>query len=80
MITTVEKWGNSLAIPIPVDLARDIHLAEGMEIDLRVIDGNLVIQTRNRKRYTLDELVAEIEPENLHGEVDSGIAVGKEVW
>jgi antitoxin MazE len=80
MIATVGKWGNSLAVRIPPDLAEDIQVAEGMEIDLCVIEGNLVIQPRSRKRYTLDELVAGIAPENLHGEVDSGTAIGKEVW
>jgi antitoxin MazE len=80
MIAKVDKWGNSLAIRIPPDLADDIHLAEGTEIDLRVIDGNIVIQPRIQKRYTLDELIAGITPENLHGEIDSGIAMGQEVW
>jgi antitoxin MazE len=29
---------------------------------------------------TLDELIEQITPENLHCEVDTGIAVGKEIW
>jgi len=30
--------------------------------------------------YTLEELVAQITPENRHGEIDIGSAVGKEIW
>ncbi|AFZ25903.1 growth regulator [Cylindrospermum stagnale PCC 7417] len=80
MVATVAKWGNSLAIRIPQNLAKEIHLAEGVEIDIRVADGTLVMKPRNRKRYSLDELIKGITPENLHSEIDSGIAVGNEVW
>ena len=80
MVATVAKWGNSLAVRIPQNLAKEINLAEGAEIDISVVDGTLVIKPRNRKRYSLDELIKEITPENLHAEIDSGIAVGNEVW
>jgi antitoxin MazE len=80
MVSTVAKWGNSLAIRIPQTLAKEIHLAEGTEIDLVVVDGTLVVKPRSRKRYSLDELVEGITPENLHTEIDSGIAVGNEIW
>jgi antitoxin MazE len=80
MVLIVAKWGNSLAIRIPQNLAKEIHLTEGAEIDLGIIDGNLVVKPIVRKRYSLDELVNAITPENLHGEIDSGVAVGNEFW
>jgi antitoxin MazE len=80
MVAIVAKWGNSLAIRIPQNLAKEIHLAEGAEIDLGIVDGNLVVKPRTRKRYSLNELVNAITPDNLHGEVDSGSAVGNEFW
>lgn len=80
MAATVAKWGNSLAVRIPQNLAKEIQLAEGAEIDIIVVDGTLVIKPRNRKRYSLDELIKGITPENLHAEIDSGIAVENEVW
>jgi antitoxin MazE len=80
MATTVAKWGNSLAIRIPQNLAKEIHLTEGVEVELAAIDGSLVIKPKNRKRYSLDELTDAITPENLHDKIDSGIAVGNEVW
>lgn len=80
MVATVAKWGNSLAVRIPQNLAKEILLAEGVEIDLAVVDGSLVIKPRSRKRYSLDELIKGITPENLHSEIGSGIAVGNEVW
>lgn len=80
MAATVAKWGNSLAVRIPQNLAKEIHLAEGAEIDISVVDGTIVIKPRSRKRYSLDQLIEGITPENLHTEIDSGIAVGNEVW
>lgn len=80
MVATVAKWGNSLAVRIPQHIAKEIQLIEGAEVDLVVIDGNLVIKPRPRRRYSLEELVTAITPENLHSEVKSGAAVGNEAW
>ena len=80
MVATVAKWGNSLAVRIPQHVVKEIQLTEGAEVDLVVIDGNLVIRPRPRRLYSLDELIAAITPENLHSEVESGAAVGNEVW
>ncbi len=80
MVATVAKWGNSLAVRIPQNLAKEIHLAEGVEIDLGVVDGTLVMKPRSRQRYSLDELLQGITPENRHAEIESGVAIGHEVW
>jgi antitoxin MazE len=80
MVATVAKWGNSLAIRLPQHLVKEIQLAEGVEVDLVVVDGNLVVKPRTRKRYSLEEMVSAITPENLHTEVESGSAVGNEAW
>jgi antitoxin MazE len=80
MFTNVAKWGNSLAIRIPQNLAKEIDLTEGSEVELDIIDGNLVLIPRKRKRYSLDQLVQGITPDNLHAEIDSGVATGKEIW
>jgi antitoxin MazE len=79
MQTQVGKWGNSLAVRIPAAYARDLDLKEGMELDVSVAEGGLVLRLLPRE-YTLDELVARITPENLHEETDWGPAVGRESW
>ncbi|MEA5594476.1 AbrB/MazE/SpoVT family DNA-binding domain-containing protein [Rivularia sp. UHCC 0363] len=80
MSGNIAKWGNSLAIRIPQHIAREINVTEGSIVDFSVKDGNLTIQPKKRKRYSLEELVSQITPENSHGEIDSGVAVGNEVW
>jgi antitoxin MazE len=80
MASTVTKWGNSLAIRIPQAFAKEISVEDGTEVELSVIDGMLVIKPTLQRHYTLDELVAGITPENLHSEVDWGVAMGNEFW
>jgi antitoxin MazE len=80
MVTTVAKWGNSLAVRLPQHLTKEIQLDEGTEVEFIVIDGNLVIKPRVRKRYALAALVAAITPENRHSELDSGGMMGDEAW
>lgn len=80
MFSIIAKWGNSLAIRIPQNIAKEIDLAEGSEVKLDVVDGNLVLKPKKRNKYTLEGLVEEITPENLHNEIDSGVAKGNEIW
>lgn len=80
MVATVARWGNSLAIRLPQHIVKEIKLTEGVEVDLVVIDGNLVIKPKIRNRYALEDLIDAITPENLHTEVESGVVVGNEAW
>ena len=79
MNTQVGKWGNSLAVRIPGIYAKELHLEEGMELEVTRVDGGLLLRPR-KSAYTLEELLAQIKPENIHGETDWGSAIGREAW
>jgi antitoxin MazE len=79
MTTQVGKWGNSLAVRIPGPYAKDLDLKEGMELDVSLVEGGLLLRPK-QKPYTLDDLVKGITPENIHGETDWGEAAGREAW
>jgi len=78
MLTQIRKWNNQLTINLPKDVADQVCLAEGMDIEISVFNGKIII-TPNVKKYTLSELLAGITPENIHDEVDTGFAVGNEI-
>lgn len=80
MTQVVAKWGNSLGIRIPSPIARQAHLEEGTGVTFTVIDGGLVIKPQRRRKYTLDELLEGMTPDNFHSEIDMGTPVGNEVW
>ena len=78
--TTVSKWGNSLAVRIPLAIAKQAGLGEGDSVAL-TLDGDGGIALRpTRRRYELAELVARITPRNRHRETDWGRPQGQESW
>jgi len=76
----IAKWGNSLGVRIPSAIAKQIDLREGMQVEVSIVDGKLVIQPEQRKKYTLDELLEGMTAEHCHAEVEMGAPVGNEVW
>jgi len=77
MNTQVGKWGDSLAVRIPSALAEELELEEGMDLEVTCVHGGLLLCPR-KHAYTLDELLAQVKPENIHGETDWGPALGGE--
>lgn len=80
MRARVQRWGNSLALRIPKPIAEMSALEEGTDVDLSLDEGRLVVTPVRRRKYTLDELLAQVTDENLHGEIDTGPSVGNEAW
>jgi antitoxin MazE len=50
------------------------------DLEIEVQDGNVVLKPQLRRVYRLDDLVKRITSKNLHGEVDTGAPVGREIW
>ena len=80
MKTSVQKWGNSLALRIPKLLADEVGLHENSAVELSLREGELVIAPATEPELDLDQLLAGITEENLHREVDAGPAMGEEAW
>ena len=80
MQTQIKKWGNSLALRIPKLLAEQLDIKTDSEVEIAVEDGQMVIRPLPEPTLTLEELLAQITDENLHEEVETGTAVGGEVW
>lgn len=77
--TTVQKWGNSLAVRIPKDIADRINITQGSEINVVENEGKITLVPRQPQiKYSLDELLAQCKPENRHEEIDFGVE-GKEL-
>lgn len=80
MKTTVQQWGNSLALRIPQAFAQQTSVRKGTSISLTVKNGRMVIEPLKRRKYSLKQLVSKITPQNRHPETDWGKPMGKEVW
>ena len=80
MQTKIQKWGNSLALRIPKPFAQEIGLDQNSVVEVSLTEGNLVLTPVVAPQYTLEELLAQVTEANLHSEVETGSAMGKEVW
>ncbi len=80
MQTKIQKWGNSLGLRIPRSFAAETQVEEGSTVDLSVENGRLVVRPVRARKYLLRELLKGISAQNLHGEVPTGGAVGRESW
>ena len=80
MNTTVQKWGNSLALRIPLSVARAIRLHQGSVVDMTLVAGKIVVKPRRQRLYALAQLLRGVTTRNRHMAVDWGGRVGQEVW
>lgn len=80
MTSQIQKWGNSLALRIPKAIAQQVGVSHSSEVEISVQEGKIVIAPLPAARYDLAGLLAQVTPENLHGETDWGAAQGREEW
>lgn len=81
MQARIGKWGNSLAFRIPAVMASELNVNENSTVDVSVVDGQLVIKPAVcNKKYSLSELLKGVNKDNIHEEILTGPAKGREIW
>ena len=78
MTVPLKKWGNSLAIRIPKDIATTLSMEYNSLIELAIVNGVLVLKPQKKMR--LESLVSQINSKNLHNEISTGGSIGNEEW
>jgi antitoxin MazE len=78
MKTTVARWGNSLGVRVPKEVAAEVGLTEGAAVTIAAEAGRIVISPAV-PRYTLEELLVGMTPEAMHEAFDWGPDVGREI-
>ena len=73
----VAKWGSSLAVRIPKPIAEQWGVREGSRIEIDSRGDQLVMRKR---AYDLEQMLAQMTPDTLHAEVDTGSPQGREEW
>ena len=79
-ITRIRKWGNSYGIRIPKENMEELGIRPDDMVEIQAESGRLTITPIQKVRYRLDDLLAQMTPENLHGEFQTGKATGAEIW
>ncbi len=57
MQTKIQKWGNSLGLRIPKSFAKQAGVEAGTDVDLSIEGSDLVVRSRRRQRYRLQDLL-----------------------
>jgi antitoxin ChpS len=63
MQVQLTKWGNSLGLRVPKVIAERLRLSEGSRVELETDEAGRIIMTPARRRYTLDDLLAQCDPQ-----------------
>jgi antitoxin MazE len=77
MQTHIQKWGNSMGVRIPMQLAKELHLHPGSRVTLEIENGKLVLQV---PQYDLDSMLEAITPTNRHHLMLDDDQTGSEEW
>lgn len=80
MQSRIQKWGNSLALRIPKSFAQEVGIERDAQVDVSLEDGKLVIEPISKPALTLEQLLSQVTEDNIHHEVDTGPAMGEEIW
>lgn len=82
MQVRISRWGNSLAVRLPKQLAKQLALSEGQTVDLSIVDDALKLapgSVTRIPRYRLEDLLAQCDPNDAPELVDWGPDVGGEI-
>jgi antitoxin ChpS len=60
--TNLRKVGGSVMLAVPPALLDVLNLRPGAKVGIAVESGRLVVEPQRRRRYTLDELLAQCHP------------------
>jgi antitoxin MazE len=77
--STVQQWGNSLAVRIPASVARSAGIRAGQPVELRVAEDGIHLRPKGAPKTTLAQKLAAFDPELHGGESMATGAVGREV-
>jgi len=76
----INKWGNSLGLRIPKLIAAEVGLEEDSLVNLTIVNGSIVISPERENPLELEAMLKQVTEGNLHGEVNTGPAIGREAW
>lgn len=75
---TIQKWGNSLAVRIPANVARAAHFSEGLAVEVVVDDVGVTVKPVGQRSLTLAEKLALFDPAKHGGEAMPVTPIGVE--
>lgn len=82
LTSTLRNVGGSVMMAIPKSLLDGLGFTVNSKVDVSVDGGRLIVAPRKRPKYTLDELLAQCDPNApaIDDAWDAAPPVGREEW
>ena len=80
MTTRVQKWGNSLAVRLPLPVVKRAGIRPDDPFEIQATKGRILLIPAAKAEYRLSDLLRKVTRKNLHRATDWGKPVGNEVW
>lgn len=81
--TRLKKVGGSTMLAVPPAVLKTLELSTDSEVGMTIDNGRLIIEPQKRPRYSLEELLAQCDPQAEMSAEDrewiDAPAVGKEI-
>ena len=74
------KLDDGLTLTIPEAFASQLGLAPHSPVDISLHGSAVIVCAAKPPRVALDALLEQVTEQNRHTEIDTGDAVGREVW
>lgn len=74
----IRKIGQANGVIIPKMYLDSLGMKEGSTVDIRMIGEQIIIES-TRHKYNLEDMLAEMKPDNQHPEIDFGPDAGEEI-
>jgi antitoxin MazE len=78
MQVQVARWGNSLGLRIPKDVALRVGLRAGARVEIEA-EGDRIVISPARRRYVLADLLEGMTPQAMREAFDWGPDKGREI-
>ncbi len=62
---TLRTLGGSVVMAVPKQILGMMHLGSGSQVEVNMENGKLVVEPKAQPRYTLAELLAQCNDENM---------------
>jgi antitoxin MazE len=79
-ILDIKHWGNNLGVRLPAAVAREAHLHADQRVRVSVENGRVVISPLGQTALTLEERLAQFDPDKHGGEILATDRLGAERW
>jgi antitoxin MazE len=77
--STVQQWGNSLAVRIPASIARSARIRAGQPVEVTVAEDGIHLRPKGAPKTTLAQKLAAFDPELHAGEAMATGLAGREI-